>query len=195
MIFPEALQHLDEQLFFCINKQWSNHLFDLIMPPVRDKFFWIPFYFLIAVLIVWKFKTKGIFLLLLLGLNFAISDQLSSAVIKPFVARDRPCNNPSIQNEVVLRADACGAGKSFTSSHAANTFAFAMLLTLLFRKRNKWLGPVIFFWAALVSFAQIYVGVHYPFDIFGGAVLGILISLLIYFLSKKLLFSRIGWEY
>jgi undecaprenyl-diphosphatase len=195
MIFPEALQHFDEQIFFCINKKWSNHLFDMIMPPIRDKYFWIPLYFLTAVIIAWKFKTKGIYLILLLGLNFAISDQLSSAVIKPWVARDRPCNNPLIKNEVILRVDSCGVGKSFTSSHATNTFAFAMLLSLLFRKRSKRIAPLFFFWATLVSFAQIYVGVHYPLDILGGALLGILISVLIYYLSKKLLFNQIGWEY
>ncbi len=195
MIFPEALQHIDEQIFFCINKNWSNHFFDLIMPPVREKFFWIPLYFIIAVVIIWKFKAKGLYLLLLLGLNFAISDQLSSAVIKPWIARTRPCNNPEIKNEVILRVDACGAGKSFTSSHAANTFAFAMLLSLLFRKKQKGIAPAIFFWASLVSFAQIYVGVHYPLDILGGALLGIVIALLVFYTAKKLLFSRIGWEY
>lgn len=195
MIFPEAIQHFDEQLFFCINKQWANHFFDVIMPPVRDKYFWLPLYFIIAVTIIWKFKVKGIFLILLLGLNFAISDQLSSAVIKPLVARDRPCNTPGIKEQVILRVDKCGAGKSFTSSHAANTFAFATLMSLLFRKKNRVLRPAILFWAILVSYAQIYVGVHYPLDIAGGALLGALIAGSLYFSAKKLLFRQMGWEY
>ncbi len=189
-MFPEALQHIDEQLMLLINRTWSNHFFDVIMPPVRDKFFWIPLYFIIAGMIVWKLRMKGIVLLLVILANFGLSDQLSSAVIKPAVARTRPCNDPSFQSEITLRIDACGAGKSFTSSHAANTFALATLLTLLFRRKFSLTGPLLFFWAFLVSYAQVYVGVHYPLDIIGGALLGILISVMVYFTAKKILPDR-----
>ncbi len=190
MIFPEFIQNIDEQLFFLINQKWGNKFFDIILPPIRDKIFWVPLYFLIAILIMWKFKWKGILLLLLLALNFGISDQLSSSVVKPAVNRTRPCNDENLKESVILRIDRCGVGKSFTSSHATNTFAFAVLCILFFGRRLKWLLPLGLFWAFSISYAQVYVGVHYPLDIIAGGLLGSLISLFIYSLAKKFLFPK-----
>jgi undecaprenyl-diphosphatase len=67
---------------------------------------------------------------------------------------------------------------SFTSSHAANHFGMAMFIYTTFKTRfPKW--PALFFvWAFLISFAQVYVGVHYPLDITAGALIGILIGYL-----------------
>jgi len=68
----------------------------------------------------------------------------------------------------------------FVSSHAANTFAVAMLLLLIQRKR--WFTALMLTWAAIVSYSRIYLGVHYPGDVLGGAVLGVLCGLLVYLL-------------
>jgi len=195
MTFPAPIQHFDEHLFRLVNQVWANNFFDMILPPVRDKYFWIPLYILVAILLVWRFKRTGLYMILLLGVNFAASDQLSSAVIKPWVQRDRPCNDENLKDDVVLRVDRCGVGKSFTSSHATNTFAFAMMLTLLLRKKHRWVAPVSMAWAFLISYAQVYVGVHFPLDIIGGMLLGMLISVILFYLSRKFIFSRVGWEY
>ncbi|MFI5170778.1 MAG: phosphatase PAP2 family protein [Chitinophagales bacterium] len=190
MIIPEGIQHIDEQFFILINRKWANGFFDLIMPPVRDRLFWIFLYILIAGIIFWKFRLRGLWIILLLAATFGITDQLSSSVIKPAVGRIRPCNDEQFKDEVILRISACGVGKSFTSSHAANTFAFAVLLSLLFRARWKYITPLAIFWAALVSYAQIYVGVHYPFDIIGGALVGSMVSIIMYLLAKKFIFPK-----
>lgn len=194
MIFPEAIQQIDEQIFLLINRQWGNSFFDTIMPPVRDKYFWIPLYAIIAIAISIKYRWKGLTLLLLLGLNFAASDQISSAVVKPAVGRIRPCNDLQFQSEVDLRIEKCGAGKSFTSSHATNTFAFAVMLSLLFHRKHRWVAGLALFWASLVSYAQIYVGVHYPIDILGGAILGALISIILYKIASRFVLPKLGPE-
>lgn len=194
MIFPEFIQQFDEWAFLLINNKWANNLFDIIMPPVRDKNFWIPLYIIIAIVLVYQYRWKGLTLILLLGLNFGVSDQLSSAVIKPAVGRIRPCNDESFKEQVTLRIERCGAGKSFTSSHATNTFAFAVMLILLFRKKSRWIAPVALFWASLVSYAQIYVGVHYPIDILGGALLGTVISIIIYKIASRYVLPKLGPE-
>lgn len=191
MRFPSAIQHFDESLFRMINRNWSNQFSDAFFVPVRGELIWVPLYIIIAACILYFFRAKGIYLILLLGLNFACSDQLSSAVVKPLFSRVRPCNDDTFKNEVILRLDACGHGKSFTSSHAANTFAFAAMLSLLFRKKWRWVPLAAFLWAAMISYAQIYVGVHYPTDVIGGALLGISISLILYAFAKKYLFKRI----
>ncbi len=101
-----------------------------------------------------------------------LSDQISSTVVKPFFERIRPCNDPVMQSGLRLLLDGCGAGYSFTSSHATNHFALAVYLTFTLR---TWIGRyawILFLWAATIAYAQVYAGVHYPLDVIGGALLG-----------------------
>ena len=61
------------------------------------------------------------------------------------------------------------------SSHAANTFAAAIVLAHYYRHYLRvWLGIAI-----AVSFSRVYVGVHYPFDVIAGAGFGLLVGFLI----------------
>lgn len=80
----------------------------------------------------------------------------------------------------------CGSGFSFTSSHATNHFGVGLAFILLFGKRIKWFIPAFLFWASSIALAQVYVGVHYPSDIFAGAVLGSLIATIIYGIYHKI---------
>lgn len=75
---------------------------------------------------------------------------------------------------------------SFTSSHAANHFGLAMFLYATLKNYlGKWM-LLFFVWAFFICYAQVYVGVHYPFDILGGAVLGCLIGYGTAYLLKNL---------
>jgi len=62
---------------------------------------------------------------------------------------------------------------AFPSGHAATSFAAATILTAA---KPRW-GPLWFLLALAVGFSRIYVGVHYPLDIVGGAVLGVVVAL------------------
>jgi undecaprenyl-diphosphatase len=70
----------------------------------------------------------------------------------------------------------CGSGYSFPSSHATNHFGMSLFLYFSFGKFYKWIKPTVILWAALVAYAQVYVGVHYPLDVVFGALLGFLIG-------------------
>jgi membrane-associated phospholipid phosphatase len=96
-------------------------------------------------------------------------------VIKPLVHRLRPCNDPELSSQVHLLVG-CGSGYSFVSSHAANHFGFALFIIILFKDRFSWITVPALLWAFLVSFAQVYVGLHYPADVTLGALIGILIG-------------------
>lgn len=174
----DILVAIDHFLFNLINSSCANSFFDVLMPLLRNKFFWAPLYGFIAFFIIYNFTGKSFKIILFAIVTIVLSDQLSSTIIKPLVKRLRPCQEAQLNNNMpnMRQLVGCGSGYSFPSSHAANHFAFAIFFAILFR--NKWLLFGGLLWAAIISFAQIYVGVHYPLDILGGAVLGILIGLL-----------------
>jgi membrane-associated phospholipid phosphatase len=181
----EQLLQWDQDVFQLINGAWRSPVLDFLAPLWRDKRFWIPLYLALAGYSVWKFRAKAVLFLLVSGLTVGISDTLSSRVVKPAVARLRPCNDLAMQPDVHLSVH-CGSGYSFTSSHAANHFAVAAWLftTLgMLHRRVRWLW---WLWAASIAYAQVYVGVHYPGDVLGGAVLGMGVG----FLSAGLYLRR-----
>jgi undecaprenyl-diphosphatase len=179
----DAILQLDESLFHAINSLGQNTFFDWLMPIWRNKLRWIPLYLILVSVIIYQLKIKGLYLLLALGLTIGIADTMSSKVIKKTVKRERPCRNtnlPEVRNLVH-----CGGGYSFTSSHATNHFAVAAFLIFLTGGIfGKW-RYLLWIWAAIVAYAQVYVGVHYPFDVICGGILGILIAYFTSTMYKK----------
>lgn len=165
------LIQFDQQLFSAINQGLSNPFFDWLMPILRNRFFWSPLYLFLAVFFVRNYGKRGWMLLLFFGLSFGVTDYFASSVVKPSVERLRPCNDPEVKTGMILLIS-CGGGYSFPSTHAANHFALAFCLISMFYKRWKFILPLAFAWAFSVSFAQVYVGVHYPLDVTFGAVIG-----------------------
>ncbi|HEY1024840.1 MAG TPA: phosphatase PAP2 family protein, partial [Sphingobacteriaceae bacterium] len=155
----------------------SNPFFDWLMPYLRNRYFWIPLYLFLVIFFVMNYKKAGIAITLFLLITFGISDYSASSVVKPAFERLRPCNDPVFKTEVNTRI-ACGSGYSMPSSHAANHFAIAVFLITLFYRRWKWILPLALLWATAISFAQIYVGVHYPFDVLIGGILGSIVGYL-----------------
>lgn len=180
----QELLQLDTALFFNINQGLSNDFFDWLMPLVRNRFFWIPLYVFIVAFCIVKYKKTGLYIIAGVLVTFALSDVISSRVIKPYVNRVRPCNEVQLVKEIIPRVP-CGSGKSFPSSHATNHFGIAVFLIGVFYQKWKAILPVGIFWASLVCFAQVYVGVHYPLDVFGGMLLGSTLALLVLFIYQK----------
>lgn len=179
----EQLNQIDQNIFFFINKDLTNEFFNWLMPLLRNRYFWTPLYLFMAIFFVRNYGKQGWLILIFMGLTFGITDYFSSSVVKPTFERLRPCNEPEIKAEVNSRI-ACGTGFSLPSSHAANHFSIAFFLIAIFYSRWKPIIVIAIFWAFSISFAQIYVGVHYPGDIILGAILGGMIG---YLLSTILL--------
>lgn len=184
----DYLLNIDESIFLLINRTLQNEFFDWLLPLWRNKYFWLPAYLLFSGLLITKVGKKSIWIFLFLGITIAASDLTSSTLIKENVERIRPCNDPIFQKKVFLRAP-CGSGYSFTSSHAANHFALAIFLVLLFGQRLKKWKYMLLFWAISIGFAQIYVGVHYPLDVLFGFLLGGIIGYFGHYLYTRFLFS------
>ena len=172
----QSLQSFDQSLFVYINQVATHPLTDTLMPFFRESTLWIPFYLFLIVFVFVNFGKKGWVWLLFAFITVLLTDQFSSSIIKNWVQRPRPCADPLLYGQVRLLLDHCSGGYSFTSSHATNHFGVA---TFLFITLGRYFGNwkyLLFIWAALICYAQVYVGVHYPLDVVFGALLGFLIG-------------------
>ena len=181
----EYINHIDQLLFYWINNKMDNLFFDYLFIFIRNKYVWLPLYLFLIAFLIFNFKRKGLLILAFAFITIGISDFISSAVIKPVVERVRPCND-NISNPKIIKRVNCGSGYSFPSSHATNHFALGIFFFLIFSFVNKKIASLFIIWASLISFAQIYVGVHYPSDVLFGAILGSLTGYLTYKIYRQL---------
>lgn len=167
----DTLSAIDEQVLLFFNGHHTAFL-DEVMLLVTGKLIWIPFYIMLMDMLFRKLGSKyALMTLLAVGLAILLADQICASLIRPYVARLRPTNpdNPIYPLLNLVNGYARG-GYGWPSCHAANTFALATLLSVVFRKNSFTL--FIFAWAVLVSFSRVYLGVHYPGDILCGAIIG-----------------------
>lgn len=173
--FIETINQLDQSIFFFFNGI-HNPFWDVVMTLFTQTATWGIFYFTLLFFIIRKYRMKAVVILILLALVIVVSDQFS-VLIKETVKRLRPTHDPDIQH-LVHNVYRKGGLYGYFSSHATNTFGVAMFTAKVFR--NARYQVFIFLWAGLVSYTRIYLGVHYPFDILTGMVVGIGIGLLLY---------------
>ncbi|MEW6411057.1 MAG: phosphatase PAP2 family protein [Candidatus Zixiibacteriota bacterium] len=160
----ENLIGLDNTLFFFINSTLANPVTDFIMPIITNDMLLRVIYGVAMALILWKGNAKLRWLVLVSAATLLLTDQVSAGLLKPILARPRPCHEFYGVHLLV----GCGGGYSMPSAHAANAFGQACLFTFFYRKY----GWHLYGFAALIALSRVFVGVHYPGDIFVGAVIG-----------------------
>jgi len=172
----EYLIDIDQQALIAINS-WHAPYFDQLMWLITSKLSWA--LILVAVLVALRRDRKQALLVIAtLVLTILISDQISSGLIKHIVERLRPSHNPDIASTLHLVNGYTGGMFGFTSSHAANSFSVALVLSLISRYRRVMVA--LMSWAVLQCYSRMYLGVHYPGDIIGGTVVGLLVGWMVY---------------
>ena len=183
MSFLEKIIDYDKELFIYLNslgyEPWDNFWVTL-----TNQFSWIPLFALLLILVFksygWK---KGLILMLIAALLITFSDQFVN-FIKDSFGRLRPNNDTSI-NELI-RILKRPSSFSFVSGHSTTSFAVTTFLIATLKKYYKY-PFFLLIWPILFAYSRIYIGVHFPIDIFVGMLLGILIGYVFYRISLTLL--------
>ena len=177
----DYLNDIDTEALLAING-WHGTFQDALWWMVSAK--WASALLLVALIwiLLHQNRRHALLVLAMLVLAFALADQISSGLIKHLVERLRPSREPSLDNMIHIVNDYRGGMFGFVSSHAANSFAASTLIALIMRHRLVTFS--LFTWALLQCYSRVYLGVHYPGDILGGIVVGVLVGWLVWRLMR-----------
>jgi undecaprenyl-diphosphatase len=173
----QNLLRFDTQLFLFLNHAIANPVCDAVFVHLTDGRFWVLPGIADALIFIFLKRRSAIVVIALALVTVSVSDPVCNRIVKPIFHRQRPCNEQvNIPGGRFLLGHK--SSDSFPSSHAANMFAQAALLSLLYRRRRVTI--ITFIFAATIAFSRVYVGVHYPLDIVGGAILGLAVGAGVY---------------
>ncbi len=183
----EKLAELDRELFLFLNNLGSDN-WDWLWVAISDKWMAIPLYAILLFLLFKKFGWKPtVVTIIVVALLITATDQLAN-LFKHGFERPRPCGQEGVKEYARIVANRCGRFGYF-SAHAANSTGVAVFLSLIFRKVYPKLFIFLIFWAIIVSYSRIYLGVHYPGDIITGWFFGALLGY-IFFRLREFLIAR-----
>ena len=178
----ETLKNLDLSVFLALNGCHSPY-WDTFMYLFTGKWVWVPLY---ASILFVLFRNLNWRMVLFTAVGFALvitlAHQLCSSVLRPVFERPRPSQEPALADIVHLVNGKRGGRFGFPSCHAANTFALAAFVMLLFRSRAiTWFFML---WAVVTCYTRVYIGVHYPGDLLFGTLVGLAAGALVYSLYR-----------
>lgn len=185
----EKLEQFDRDLFLYLNGLHADWL-DPFMWWISSTVSWIPLMLFVFYYAYKKGQLRLLFTLIIgIAICILLADRISVELFKEVFQRYRPTHNSEIGDLVhtVIKPNGeeyRGGQFSFVSSHATNSAAMGAFIYLHFKKYNKY-WAFLFLWIAFVQYSRIYLGVHYPADLVGGSILGIVIAVFVYWISKK----------
>lgn len=172
----------DTQIFLFFNGMHTDYL-DRFMIVFTGRFVWVPMYAALLYAVLRNCTArKAVATVFCIVLAIVLADQFCGHLLRPAVGRLRPANPDNPLSELAVIVNGYRGGTyGFPSCHAANSFALAVFTALLVRSRR--VAAFIIIWAVVNSYSRLYLGVHYPGDLFVGAVFGSIFGALCFGLS------------
>lgn len=175
----DFLIDIDTKILFLINSLHAP-FWDSFMWLYSGRFIWVPMYASLLFVLFRSYNWRQVIVYVVaISLTILFADQLCASILRPMFGRLRPANleNP-ISDLLHIVNDYRGGRYGFPSCHAANSFALAAILSLIFCKRRMTI--FIFIWAFFNAYSRAYLGVHYPGDLLFGAIVGSLVGAVTY---------------
>ena len=150
---------------------------------------WIPMYVALFYLVIKNNETMTQIMIIVgcVALCLLLSSGVTNGIVKPLVARPRPSLDPLFKYTVQVVDGHRNSGFSFFSAHAANTMAIAVFFCLLVRDRL--LSGTLLLWSLVNAWTRLYLGLHYPSDIFCGLLWGTMAGLVGYAVFYRLYYK------
>ncbi len=168
----EELLSYDKEVFLILNNLGSE-TWDGFWMFVTDKFSSIPIYLLLLLLCYKQIGLKKTLFLVGVAILMVIVTNGLADFFKYGVQRLRPCFDPEVNALARLVKDSCGGKFGYFSAHAGNTMAVATFFSVLLKGKYRHIGIFLLFWAIFVGYSRIYIGVHFPLDVFSGMAIGL----------------------
>jgi len=179
LVYFEISEGFDQSVISFVAENVGNPILDIIMQSITesgDIYYMLGFG--IIILLVKRTRRIGITLMILI-----VFSTLLTGYIKCGVDRDRPSfDYEGVPFPVEISRDTyalfCEGGldASFPSGHAARSVIFGIILAFALSERFPRGCYLLFAYPVLVSLSRVYVLQHFPMDIIGGAILGIMLT-------------------
>lgn len=179
-----SMSDIDIQIFRIVHDQMHSDMLNQVAPILRNKLTWVPLYLVILGYLYQRFSHRIIWILIGSAITIALVDGLCANILKELFERIRPC--VAHAGEAWLHDFGLCSMRTYSmpSCHAMNHAALAAFIYPFFRRSLRY---AFILWVALIGWAQVYVGVHYPSDIIVGAASGWLIGRSSFFLYQSVL--------